>query len=64
MLPVNSKNNVITCEFCKNEISNGAWVINSSEFGIFHDECYKEFLANEFSYDYGIWGKDITKEDL
>ncbi|MGH0635249.1 hypothetical protein [Bacillus pacificus] len=58
----------IECEWCKNKIRKGEWVINSSEFGIshgiYHDECYKEFLANEFSYDYGRWGKDITEEDL
>ena len=52
------------CEWCKDIISKGDWVINSSEFGIYHDECYKEFLANEFSYDYGMWGKDITEKDL
>lgn len=55
---------VTECEWCKNKICKGEWVINSSEFGIHHDECYKEFLANEFSYDYGIWGKDITDKDL
>lgn len=52
------------CEWCKNKIRKGDWVINSSEFGIHHDDCYKEFLANEFSYDYGVWGKDITEKDL
>lgn len=58
----------IKCEWCKKKIIKGQWVINSSEFGfhhgIYHDECYKEFLANEFSYDYGRWGDDITEKDL
>lgn len=68
MFPINSSKiglkKETECEWCKNKIRKGDWVINSSEFGIHHDECYKEFLANEFSYDYGVWGKDISEKDL
>ena len=68
MFPTNSSKigfkKATECEWCKSKIRKGDWVINSSEFGIHHDECYKEFLANEFSYDYGRWGDDITEKDL
>ncbi|MGE6367231.1 hypothetical protein ACQKD9_26720 [Bacillus paramycoides] len=68
MFPTNSSKidfkKATECEWCKTQIGNGEWVISSSEFGIFHEDCYKEFLANEFSYDYGVWGDDITEKDL
>ncbi|PEJ27086.1 hypothetical protein [Bacillus pseudomycoides] len=56
--------NKATCEWCNEKIKKGEWVINSSEFGLFHESCYKEYLANEFPHDHGIWGEDVTEKDV
>ncbi|ACK95923.1 hypothetical protein CN498_20765 [Bacillus thuringiensis] len=52
------------CEWCKRTLKKGEWVKNNFEYGIFHKECHDEYMANEFPYDYGRWGNDITEEDV
>lgn len=54
----------VVCEWCKCAIEKGQWVKNNYEFGIFHEDCHDEYMANEFPYTFGVWGDDVTEEDV
>ncbi|MGH0678711.1 hypothetical protein ACQVPP_16045 [Bacillus luti] len=52
------------CEWCKRTLKKGEWVKNNCEFGIFHEDCHDDYMANQFPYDYGMWGDEITEQDV